>query len=58
MVSNTLLMSIIKDRHGTYYVRKKVPQKLEAAVAQIQGLAEAQSLVAEEIPWDEGCARS
>ncbi len=30
-----LLMGIVKDRHGTFYARKKVPKKLEAAVAQI-----------------------
>jgi hypothetical protein len=37
VVSMRLLMSIIKDRHGTFYARKKVPPKLEAAVAQIMG---------------------
>jgi hypothetical protein len=31
------LMGVIKDRHGTYYARKKVPQKLEVAVAKIAG---------------------
>jgi integrase len=29
-----LMMGLIKDRHGTYYARKKVPKRLEAAVAQ------------------------
>jgi len=28
-------MGVIKDRHGTYYARKKVPQKLEVAVGKI-----------------------
>ena len=27
------LMGVLKDRHGTYYARKKVPKHLEAAVA-------------------------
>jgi hypothetical protein len=31
------LMGVIKDRHGTYYARKKVPQKLEVVVAKIAG---------------------
>lgn len=30
-----LLMGIIKDRHGTFYARKKVPKNLETAVAKI-----------------------
>jgi hypothetical protein len=30
-----LLMGIVKDRHGTYCARKKVPQHLEAAVARV-----------------------
>jgi hypothetical protein len=30
-----LMMGLIKDRHGTYYARKKVPKRLEAAVAQV-----------------------
>lgn len=29
------LMGVIKDRHGTYYARKKVPKNLEVAVAKI-----------------------
>ena len=28
-------MGLIKDRHGTYYARHKVPERLEAAVARI-----------------------
>jgi len=27
------LMGLIKDRHGTYYAQKKVPERLQAAVA-------------------------
>jgi uncharacterized protein DUF6538 len=30
-------MGVIKDRHGTFYARKKVPKALEAAVAQVLG---------------------
>jgi integrase len=30
-----LLMGIVKDRHGTYYARKKVPPHLEQAVARV-----------------------
>src|SRR5262249_534725 len=29
------LMGLIKDRHGTYYAQKRVPDRLQAAVAQI-----------------------
>lgn len=29
------LMGLIKDRHGTYYARQKVPQRLQEAVASI-----------------------
>jgi integrase len=29
------LMNVIKDRHGTYYARRKVPQRLQEAVARI-----------------------
>jgi hypothetical protein len=29
------LMGLIKDRHGTYYARHKVPERLQAAVAYI-----------------------
>ena len=29
------LMGLIKDRHGTYYARHKVPEGLQAAVARI-----------------------
>src|SRR5262245_51700447 len=29
------LMGVIKDRHGTYYARKKVPKGLEEAVARV-----------------------
>ncbi len=32
-----VLMGIIKDRHGTFYVRRKVPEKIQAAVAQTTG---------------------
>jgi hypothetical protein len=31
------LMGLIKDRHGTYYARRKVPERLEVAVARILG---------------------
>jgi hypothetical protein len=31
------LMGLIKDRHGTYYARHKVPQRLQEAVADIIG---------------------
>ena len=31
------LMGLIKDRHGTYYVQKKVPARLQEAVAQVLG---------------------
>jgi hypothetical protein len=30
-------MGLIKDRHGTYYARKKVPVHLQAAVARVLG---------------------
>jgi hypothetical protein len=30
-------MGILRNKFGTYYVRKKVPKKLEAAVAQLLG---------------------
>jgi hypothetical protein len=30
-----LMMGLIKDRHGTYYARKKVPKHLEAAAARV-----------------------
>jgi Domain of unknown function (DUF6538) len=30
-----LMMGLIKDRHGTYYARRKVPKGLEAAVARV-----------------------
>jgi integrase len=30
-----VLMGLIRDRHGTYYARKKVPKGLEAAVARM-----------------------
>jgi hypothetical protein len=29
------LMGLLKDRHGTYYARQRVPQGLEEAVARI-----------------------
>ena len=29
------LMGLIKDRHGTYYARHKVPERLQAVVARI-----------------------
>jgi integrase len=32
-----VLMGLIKDRHGTYYARKKVPKGLEEAVARMLG---------------------
>jgi hypothetical protein len=28
-------MGIIKDRHGTYYVQRKVPERLQEAVARV-----------------------
>jgi hypothetical protein len=28
-------MGLMKDRHGTYYARKKVPEQLQAAVARV-----------------------
>jgi hypothetical protein len=30
-----LLMGIVRDRHGTYYARKKVPPRLQEAVARV-----------------------
>ena len=30
------LMGVIKDRHGTYYVQQKVPERLQEAVARVQ----------------------
>jgi hypothetical protein len=30
-----ILMGVIKDRHGTFYARKKVPKALEVAVAEV-----------------------
>src|ERR1700689_4862871 len=30
-------MGIIKDRHGTYYVQRKVPERLQEAVARVVG---------------------
>jgi hypothetical protein len=29
------LMGLMKDRHGTYYARVKVPDRLQAAVARV-----------------------
>jgi hypothetical protein len=31
-------MGVIKDRHGTYHAQLKVPERLQAAVAQVRGL--------------------
>ena len=31
------MMGLIKDRHGTYYAQKKVPDRLQAAVARVRG---------------------
>jgi len=31
------LMGLIKDRHGTYYAQQKVPERLQAAVADVLG---------------------
>jgi hypothetical protein len=28
-------MGLMRDRHGTYYARKKVPARLQAAVARV-----------------------
>jgi integrase len=36
-----LLMGISKDRHGTYYARKKVPPALQEAVARVVGTGKA-----------------
>ena len=36
------LMGLIKDRHGTYYARHKVPERLQAAVARDVTQASAQ----------------
>jgi hypothetical protein len=33
------LMNLIKDRHGTYYAQKKVPERLQKAVAVVRKLA-------------------
>lgn len=32
------LMGLIKDRHGTYYAQRKVPERLQEAVARIRKL--------------------
>src|SRR5437879_6061691 len=32
------LMGLIKDRHGTYYAQKRVPDRLQHAVARFRGL--------------------
>lgn len=29
------LMGLIKDRHGTYYAQRKVPERLQEAVARV-----------------------
>jgi hypothetical protein len=29
------LMGMIKDRHGTYYVQRRVPERLQQAVARV-----------------------
>jgi|HubBroStandDraft_6_1064221.scaffolds.fasta_scaffold1612368_1 hypothetical protein len=34
--SMRLLTGISKDRHGTYYALKKVPARLEYAVAEVE----------------------
>jgi uncharacterized protein DUF6538 len=31
------LMSVIKNQHGTYYAQKKVPERLQEAVARVLG---------------------
>jgi integrase len=31
------LMGLIKDRHGTYYAQRRVPERLQAAVARVLG---------------------
>src|SRR6266567_5168407 len=31
------LMGLIKDRHGTYYAQRKVPERFQAAVARVLG---------------------
>jgi hypothetical protein len=35
------LMGLIKDRHGTYYAQKRVPDRLQHAVARVRGLSQA-----------------
>jgi hypothetical protein len=32
------MMGVIKDRHGTCHAQLKVPERLQAAVAQVRGL--------------------
>ena len=34
------LMGLIKDRHGTYYAQKRVPDRLQHAVARVRGLSQ------------------
>jgi hypothetical protein len=38
------LMGLIKDRHGTYYARRKVPERLQGAVARILDKDEARQV--------------
>jgi hypothetical protein len=35
------IMGIVKNRHGTYEARKKVPKRLEHVTAQVLGVPEA-----------------
>ena len=37
-------MGLIKDRHGTYYARHKVPERLQEAVARILGNGKARQV--------------
>jgi integrase len=38
------LMGLIKDRHGTYYAQRKVPERLQAAVARVLGTGKARQV--------------
>jgi hypothetical protein len=49
-----LLMGIVKDRHGTYCARKKVPQHLEAAVARVLKRTQIPAVLAEAVAPHEG----
>lgn len=38
------LMGLIKDRHGTYHAQRKVPERLQAAVARVLGTGKARQV--------------